>query len=81
MQAGQLKSFIERIERLETEKQTISDDIKEVYGEAKSTGYDVKIIRKIIAIRKLDSADRSEQEAAMDLYLSALGMLPQDEGQ
>ena len=57
----QLRSFVERIERLEEEKKTIADDIKDVYGEAKSTGYDVKVLRKVVAIRKQDANDRLEQ--------------------
>jgi uncharacterized protein (UPF0335 family) len=70
----QLRSFIERIERLEAEKQTIADDIKDVYGEAKSTGFDTKILRKVISIRKQDADERAEQEAILDTYLQALGM-------
>ena len=73
--ADQLKQFVERIERLEEEKQTIADDIKDVYAEAKGTGYDTKIMKQVIRIRKLDKAEREEQEALLDLYLSALGML------
>ncbi|MCJ8325235.1 MAG: DUF2312 domain-containing protein [Rhizobiales bacterium] len=69
-----LKSFIERVERLEQEKKAITDDIKEVFAEAKGEGFDVKVIRMIIAIRKQDSNERSEQEAILDLYLHALGM-------
>lgn len=72
----QLRSFVERIERLEEEKKTISDDIKDVYGEAKGTGYDAKVMRKIIALRKQDQAERQEQEAILDLYMQALGMVP-----
>ncbi|OMQ42136.1 hypothetical protein BKP54_25185 [Ensifer sp. 1H6] len=72
----QLRSFIERIERLEAEKQTIADDIKDVYGEAKSTGFDAKILRKVISIRKQDADERAEQEAILDTYLVALGMQP-----
>lgn len=72
----QLRSIVERIERLEEEKKTIADDIKDVYGEAKSNGYDVKVLRKIIAIRKQDQNDRLEQEAILDTYLHALGMAP-----
>ncbi|MCY0096547.1 DUF2312 domain-containing protein [Hoeflea ulvae] len=75
----QLRSFVERIERLEEEKKTIADDIKDVYGEAKSTGYDVKVLRKVIAIRKQDANDRMEQEAILDTYLHALGMAPEPE--
>jgi|TARA_R110002126_G_scaffold53673_4_gene145569 uncharacterized protein (UPF0335 family) len=76
--SNQLRAFIERIERLEEEKKTIADDIKEVYGESKSMGYDTKILRKVISIRKLDQNERMEQEAVLDTYLAALGMLPQD---
>jgi len=76
----QLKAFIERIERLEEEKQTITEDIREVYGEAKSMGFDTKVLRKVVALRKLDANDRMEQEAILDTYLAALGMLP-DEGE
>lgn len=69
-----LKSFIERVERLEEEKKAISDDMKEIFAEAKGEGFDVKIIRMIIRIRKQDSNERAEQEAILDLYLHALGM-------
>ncbi|OCW59356.1 DUF2312 domain-containing protein [Hoeflea olei] len=72
----QLRSIVERIERLEEEKKTIADDIKDVYGEAKANGYDTKVLRKIIAIRKQDQNDRLEQEAILDTYLHALGMVP-----
>ncbi|GAB5510282.1 MAG: DUF2312 domain-containing protein [Hyphomicrobiales bacterium] len=71
--AGQLRSVIERIERLEEEKKAISDDIKDVYGEAKSNGYDTKVLRQVVRIRKQDQAERQEQEALLDLYLAALG--------
>lgn len=70
----QLRAFIERIERLEEEKKTIADDIKEVYGEAKSMGFDTKVLRKVVSIRKLDQNERLEQEAILDTYLHALGM-------
>ena len=73
VQGDQLKSIVERIERLEEEKKTISDDIKEVYAEAKGNGYDVKILRKVIAIRKRDANERAEEEAILDLYLQAVG--------
>jgi uncharacterized protein (UPF0335 family) len=73
---GQLRSFIERIERLEEEKKAIAADIKEVYAEAKGTGFDVKIMRKVISLRKKDAAERQEEEAILELYLSALGMAP-----
>jgi uncharacterized protein (UPF0335 family) len=72
--ADQLKSFIERIERLEEEKAGITSDIKEIYAEAKSNGFDTKVIRKIISIRKKDYAERQEEEAILELYLQALGM-------
>jgi uncharacterized protein (UPF0335 family) len=64
---------VQRIERLEEEKKTIADDIKEVYGEAKANGYDVKVLRKVIAIRKRDANERAEEEAILDLYLQAVG--------
>jgi uncharacterized protein (UPF0335 family) len=73
--SDQLKSLIERIERLEEEKKQLSEDIKDVYGEAKANGFDVKILRKVISLRKQDKDERMEQEAIMELYLQALGML------
>ena len=73
----QLKAFVERVERLEEEKKTIAGDIKEVYAEAKANGFDTKILRKVISIRKKDRHEREEEEAILDLYLSALGMLPE----
>ncbi|MCF6326533.1 MAG: DUF2312 domain-containing protein [Devosiaceae bacterium] len=72
----QLRAFIERIERLEDEKKAISEDIKEVYAEAKGSGFDAKIIRQIVRIRKLDASERMEQEALLDTYMHALGMIP-----
>jgi len=75
----QLRAFIERIERLSDERDTITTDIKDVYSEATSSGFDAKILRKVIAIRKQDKDDLAEQEAILDSYLSALGMLP-DQG-
>ena len=72
--AGQLRAFIERIERLEEEKKTIADDIKEVFAEAKGTGFDTKAMRSIIRLRKQDQAERQEQESILDLYKAALGM-------
>jgi uncharacterized protein (UPF0335 family) len=72
--AAHLRAFIERIEKLEEEKKALADDIKEVYGEAKGTGFDVKIIRKIVSIRKQDRDKRREEEEILDLYLSALGI-------
>jgi uncharacterized protein (UPF0335 family) len=68
-----LRSFLERVERLEEEKTTIAGDIKEVFAEAKGEGYDTKTMRKIIRLRKMDKAKRQEEEALLDLYLSALG--------
>lgn len=70
----QLLAFVERIERLEEEKKGIGEDIKEVYAEANGNGFDVKVLRKVIAVRKQDASERNEQEAILDLYLSALGM-------
>ena len=71
----QLKSLIERVERLEEEKQTIADDIKEVYAEAKSTGFDTRIMRQVVRLRKMEDHERQEREALLDLYQSALGMI------
>ncbi|MHC4055904.1 DUF2312 domain-containing protein [Bradyrhizobium sp. 25ACV] len=65
---------MERIERLEEEKQALADDIREVYSEAKGTGFDTKVMRQVVRLRKMESADRQEQEAMLDLYLNALGM-------
>ena len=73
--AGQLRAFIERIERLEEEKKTISDDIKEVFAEAKGTGFDTKAMRSNIRLRKKDHAERQEEDAILDLYMAALGMV------
>lgn len=70
----QLRSIIERVERLEEEKKGIADDIREVFAEAKGNGFDTKVLRKVIAIRKQDAAEREEQDAILELYLSALGM-------
>lgn len=69
----QLASFIARVERLEAEKKAIADDVKEVYAEAKSMGFDCKTMRKVVALRKLDKADFEEQEAMLDLYMGAVG--------
>ena len=68
----QLRSFIERIERLDEERKGIADDIKEVFAGAKAVGFDVKVMRKVIAIRKMDRADRQEQEALLEVYLHAI---------
>ena len=70
---GQLKSIIERVERLEQEKAEVAEQIKEVFAEAKGNGFDTKIIRKVVRIRKQDRAKRMEEEAILDLYLSAIG--------
>ena len=72
--SGHLRAFIERIERLEEEKKALADDIKDVYGEAKGNGFDVRIMRKIVSIRKQDRDKRIEEETILDLYLAALGM-------
>jgi len=69
----QLKAFVARIERLEEDKKTVMDDMKEVYAEAKSMGYDTKILRKVIALRKIDRNERQETEALLELYLGAIG--------
>ncbi|MDM7944980.1 MAG: DUF2312 domain-containing protein [Oceanibaculum nanhaiense] len=71
-----LRSFIERIERLEEEKAALAADIREIYAEAKGTGFDTKIMRQVLKLRKLDREDRQEQETLLDLYLQALGMMP-----
>lgn len=71
--AGHLRSFIERIERLEEEKRALSEDLKQVYSEAKAHGFDPKIMRQVVRIRKMDSSDRQEQEAVLQVYLEALG--------
>lgn len=74
-----LRSFIERIERLEEEKKALAKDIKEVYAEAKGTGFDTKIMRQIIRLRRMDKDDLDEQEALLDVYRRALGMLPNED--
>jgi len=70
-----LKSFVERIERLEEEKASIASDVKEVYAEVKSQGFDTKIVRKLIALRRKDAAERLEEQEILELYMGALGML------
>ncbi|PDT80596.1 DUF2312 domain-containing protein [Sinorhizobium sp. BJ1] len=72
----QLRAFIERIERLDEEAKALNDDRKDVYGEAKSMGFDTKILKKVIAIRRQDHDQRMEEEALLDTYLQALGMVP-----
>jgi uncharacterized protein (UPF0335 family) len=71
---GHLRAFIERIERLEEEKKALADDIKDVYGEAKANGFDVKVMRKVVSLRRQDREKRIEEETILDLYLAALGM-------
>jgi uncharacterized protein (UPF0335 family) len=73
-----LKSFIERIERLEEERRALGNDIKEVYAEAKGTGFDAKIMRQVIRLRRMDKDDLDEQESLLDVYKRALGMLPEE---
>ncbi|HUZ33438.1 MAG TPA: DUF2312 domain-containing protein [Xanthobacteraceae bacterium] len=73
-----LRSFIERIERLEDERRALSEDIREVYSEAKGAGFDVKVMRQIVRIRKLDDTERDEQEALLETYMAALGMTGAD---
>lgn len=75
----QLRAFVERIERLEEEKKAIAEDIKEVYAEAKGNGFDTKVLRQVVRIRKQDAHERAEQEAVLDLYMHALGMAPETE--
>jgi uncharacterized protein (UPF0335 family) len=72
----QLKAIVERIERLEEEKQALASDIKDVYAEAKANGFDTKTLRTVVRLRKQDAAERQEQGALLDLYLNALGMIP-----
>jgi len=72
--ASHLRAFVERIERLEEEKKALADDIKDVYAEAKGNGFDTKVIRKVVSIRRQDREKRREEEEILDLYLSALGM-------
>jgi uncharacterized protein (UPF0335 family) len=71
----QLRAFVERIERMEEEKASIAADIKEIYAEAKGNGFDTKVLRKLVAIRKQDANERAEQEAILELYMAALGMV------
>lgn len=73
----QLRTIVERVERLEEEKKAIADDIKDVYAEAKANGFDTKTLRTVVRLRKVETAERQEQEAMLDLYMSALGMLPE----
>jgi uncharacterized protein (UPF0335 family) len=77
---AQLRSYIERVERLEEEKAALAADIREVFAEAKGTGFEPKVMRQIIKLRKLEQADRQEMEALLELYLAAIGMGPELEG-
>lgn len=72
--ADQLKQLVARVERLEEEKKALADDIKEVYAEAKGHGFDTKILRQVVRLRKMDKADLAEQEELLDVYMGALGM-------
>ncbi len=74
--AERLKSFVERIERLNEDRKGVSDDIKDVFAECKGHGFDLQIIRQVLRLRKMDANDRQEQEALLETYLSALGMTP-----
>lgn len=71
----QLKAFVERVEKLEEEKKAISDDIRDVYAESKANGFDVKALRAIVRLRKMDVNEREEQDAILETYMHALGML------
>ena len=75
----QLRTVVERIERLEEEKKAIADDIRDVYAEAKANGFDTKVLRQVVSLRKQDLTERQEQDAVRELYLQALGMLPEFE--
>lgn len=72
--ADRLRSFVERVERLHEEQKALAEDVKEVFSEAKSAGFDVKIMRQIIGLRKMEASDRAEMESILELYLQALGM-------
>ena len=72
--SGHLKTFVERIERLEEEKRALAEDINDVYAEAKGTGYDAKIVRKIVALRRMDRTKRQEEEEILEIYKAALGL-------
>ncbi len=75
----QLRQYVERIERLEEEKRDIADNIRDAFSEAKSNGFDVKAMRSLLKLRKMEESDRNEQEAVLDLYKAALGMIPEFE--
>lgn len=74
----QLRTIVERVERLEEEKKAIGDDIRDVYAEAKANGFDVKVLRQVVRLRKQDLTERQEQDSIRDTYMLALGMLPDD---
>ncbi len=76
----QLRTIVERVERLEEEKKALADDIREVYAEAKANGFDTKTLRAVVRLRKQEAAERQEQEALLDLYMHALGMIPDPGG-
>lgn len=76
----QLKAIVERVERLEEEKKAIADDIRDIFAEAKANGFDTKVLRQVIRLRKQDLAERQEQETVLDLYMHALGMIPDPSG-
>ena len=75
-ESGPLRAFVERIERMEEEKRAIAEDIKEIYGEAKGNGYDAKVIRKLVSLRRQDAGKREEEAEILSLYMTALGMEP-----
>lgn len=77
--AKELRAFVERVERLEEEKKGIAEDIRDVFAEAKGRGFDTKVMRQVIRLRKQDAAERQENEALLDLYMHALGMAPQED--
>jgi uncharacterized protein (UPF0335 family) len=76
---GQLKSIVERIERLEADKAVVANDIKEVYSEAKANGFDTKVLKAIITLRKMDPAERETLDSLIDTYMAAIGMSPVDD--
>jgi len=78
---GQLKSIVERIERLEEDKRNVASDIKEVYAEAKANGFDTKVLRSIITLRRMEAAERQELESLIDVYMAALGMTKEEDGE
>ena len=79
--ADRLRSLVERIERLDEERKALGNDIRDIYAEAKSAGFDVKVLRQLIRIRRMDQEDLDEQEALLDTYKRALGMLPESAGE